>query len=155
MPERVTALVLRDVSKRYRLYSSRSEQLADVLGLSGLLPWKSAAYAEHPALSNVSFEIVAGERVAIVGRNGAGKTTLLKLITGNFQPSSGSVEVTGRVQALMNLGIGFHPEFTGYDNVVGSLAYSGLEPARLQQAIDDVVAFAELAEYLHQPFKNY
>jgi lipopolysaccharide transport system ATP-binding protein len=155
MPERAPALTLRDVSKRYRLYSNRTEQLLDVLGLSRLLPWRSATYAEHPALSDVSLSIAAGERVALVGRNGAGKTTLLKLITGNFQPSSGTVDVRGRVQALMNVGIGFHPEFTGYDNVVAALAYGGLEDADLQLAIDDVVAFAELGEYLHQPFKNY
>lgn len=155
MPDHAIALRLRDVSKRYRLYSSRSEQLIDVLGLSGLRPWKRATYSEHPALSDVSFAIAAGERVALVGRNGAGKTTLLKLITGNFQPSSGTVEVHGRVQALMNVGIGFHPEFTGYDNVVASLAYSGLAPESRQEAVDDVSAFAELGEYLHQPFKNY
>ena len=155
MPEQPPVLVLRDVDKRYRLYSSRAEQVADVLGFSKLLPWRTLRFAEHPALSQVSFSVRAGERVAIVGRNGAGKTTLLKLITGNFQPSSGTVEVRGTVQALMNVGIGFHPEFTGYENVRASLAYTGLEGAALQTAIDDVVAFSELGEYLHQPFKNY
>jgi len=155
MPERNLALTLRDVSKRYRLYANRTEQLLDVLGLGRLLARRSATYAEHPALSDVSLSIAAGERVALIGRNGAGKTTLLKLITGNFQPSSGAVDVHGRVQALMSVGIGFHPEFTGYDNVVAALAYGGLDDAQLQSAIDDVVAFAELGEYLHQPFKNY
>ena len=76
MPERAPALTLRDVSKRYRLYSNRTEQLLDVLGLSRLLVWRSATYAEHPALSEVSLSIAAGERVELVGRNGAGKTTL-------------------------------------------------------------------------------
>lgn len=155
MPERRPVLALRNVSKRYRLYGSRSEQLLDVMGLGALLWWRTASYAEHPALSNISLTIDAGERVAIVGRNGAGKTTLLKLVTGNFQPSSGMVEVHGKVQALMSLGIGFHPEFSGYDNLKASLAYAGLDEARLKAAVDDVVAFVELGEYLHQPFKTY
>lgn len=154
MPDRQPALVLKDVSKRYRLYRGRVGQLLDVMGVTALLPWQSA-FAEHPALESVSFSIAAGERVAVVGRNGAGKTTLLKLITGNFEPSSGSVTAHGRVQALMNLGIGFHPEFTGYDNVEASLAYTGLHGVALEAAIADVVAFAELGEYLHQPFKTY
>ena len=155
MPERAPALVFRQVSKRYRLYASRTEQLIDVLGLSRLLLWKSTDFPEHPALSDVSLSIGAGERVALIGRNGAGKTTLLKLITGNFQPSSGAVEVNGTVQALMNVGIGFHPEFSGYDNATASLAYAGLDDSEVQAALDDVVAFAELGDYLHQPFKNY
>lgn len=154
MPEPHTALTLKDVSKRYRLYRGRLEQLLDVTGVTALLPWRPR-YAEHPALDNVSLSISAGERVALVGRNGAGKTTLLKLITGNFEPTTGSVTVHGRVQALMNLGIGFHPEFSGYDNVEASLAYSGLQGSDLDAVIDDVVAFAELGEYLHQPFKTY
>src|SRR5687767_3348398 len=116
MPDHGPVLVLRDVDKRYRLYRGRVEQLLDVIGLTPILP-RQPVFAEHPALASVSLSIDAGERVAIVGRNGAGKTTLLKLITGNFAPSSGTVTVRGRVQALMNLGIGFHPEFTGYDNV--------------------------------------
>ena len=150
-----TALSLRDVSKAYRLYRSRAEQALDVLGLSWLRFGRAHQYSEHPALSDVSFSVPRGERVAIVGRNGAGKTTLLKLITGNFQPSSGSIVVNGRVQALMNLGIGFHPEFTGYDNVKASLAYSGVTGAELDTAMRDVIDFAELGEYLHQPFKTY
>ena len=154
MPDHPPVLELRDVHKRYRLYRGRFEQLLDVVGLTPILP-RPAVFAEHPALASVSLSIDAGERVAIVGRNGAGKTTLLKLITGNFAPSSGTVIVRGRVQALMNLGIGFHPEFTGYDNVEASLAYTGLHGAALQAAIDDVIAFAELGEYLHQPFKTY
>ena len=107
MPDRRRALELRNVTKRYRLYRGRFEQLFDILGLTPVLPW-TPVFAEHPALESVSLSVDAGERVAIVGRNGAGKTTLLKLITGNFEPTSGSVTIQGRVQALMNLGIGFH-----------------------------------------------
>ena len=154
MPESRRALELHNVSKRYRLYHSRAEQLLDVVGVTAMLPWQKK-FAEHPALDSVSMAINAGERVAIVGRNGAGKTTLLKLITGNFEPSNGTVTVNGRVQALMNLGIGFHPEFTGYDNVEASLAYTGLHGDALRSAIEDVIAFAELGEYIHQPFKTY
>lgn len=149
------ALIVNEVTKSYRLYGTPGEQVLDVLGLSRLLFWRRPRFSDHPVLSGVSLRIAAGERVAIVGRNGAGKTTLLKLITGNFQPTSGTISVNGRVQALMNLGIGFHPEFTGFENVKASLAYSGLTTEHLDAAIADVVTFAELGEYLHQPFKTY
>lgn len=147
--------MLREVTKTYRLYGSRAEQALDVMGLTPLLFWRRQTFSDHPALSGVTLSIARGERVAIVGRNGAGKTTLLKLITGNFQPTSGSIHVEGRVQALMNLGIGFHPEFSGYDNVKSSLAYGGLTGDELARTIQDVVDFSELGEYLHQPFKTY
>jgi len=154
MPERA-AVTVRDVSKVYRLYSSLADQGLDVLGLAWLRFWRKPQYAQHPALDGVSLSIKRGERVGIVGRNGAGKTTLLKLITGNFEPSRGSVEVDGRVQALLTVGLGFHPDFTGYQNVRSSLAYSGVSGQALEQAVQDVVDFAELGEYLHQPLKTY
>lgn len=149
------ALVIDSVTKSYRLYRTRGEHVVDAMGLSPLLFWRRPAYSEHPVLDNVSLTVGAGERVAVVGRNGAGKTTLLKLITGNFQPTGGRIVVNGRVQALMNLGIGFHPEFTGRENVKAALAYSGMAGRHLEHAIADIIAFAELGEYLDQPFKTY
>lgn len=143
------------VSKNYRLYSSLTEQALDVLGLSWIRFWRRPQYRDFPALKDVSIEVMRGERLAIVGRNGAGKTTLLKMLTGNFGPTSGSVYVKGRVQALMNLGIGFHPEFTGYENVRSALAYNGVAGSELEAALDDVVSFVELGDFLHQPLKTY
>jgi lipopolysaccharide transport system ATP-binding protein len=154
MPDNI-AIVVRDLHKTYRLYASLGEQVLDVLGLSRLRFWRPPACSEFPALNGVSITIKRGERLGIIGRNGAGKTTLLKLITGNFAPSRGEIVVRGRVQALMNVGLGFHPEFTGYENVRSSLAYSGLSRSALGAALDEVIAFAELGEFLHQPLKTY
>ena len=155
MLEAPPAVVLDGVSKIYRLYDSPSEQALDVFGLSRLRFWRKPKYHDRAALEGVSLTVRRGERVGIIGRNGAGKTTLLKLITGNFAPSCGSVAVNGSVQALINIGLGFHPEFTGYENIRASLVYNGLAEAELNAAIEDIVDFIELDEYLHQPIKTY
>jgi lipopolysaccharide transport system ATP-binding protein len=126
-----------------------------VLGLSALRFWKKPRYQRYPALSNINLEIGRGERIGVIGRNGAGKTTLLKLITGNFAPTSGTINVNGRVQALMQVGLGFHPEFTGYENILASLAYNGVEPKELVHVANEVSEFVELGDFLHQPMKNY
>lgn len=149
------AIEVHSVTKTYKLYASLGDQALDVLSLSWLRFWRKPQFSEYPALHDVSLTVARGERVGIVGRNGAGKTTLLKLITGNFQPSSGTLNVHGNVQALMSVGLGFHPEFTGFENVRSSLAYSGLTGANLEDALQDVVNFAELGEHLHQPLKTY
>ena len=149
------AIKLDQVSKIYQLYGSQGDQLIDVLGLQkiGLKPRTKPK--EFIALNNVSLDVKKGQRVGIVGRNGAGKTTLLKLICGNFAPSKGVVTVNGKVQALMNIGVGFHPEFTGRENVAASLQYSGLTRQEYAEAIEGVVEFCELGEFLDQPFKTY
>src|SRR5208282_6003335 len=123
--------------KVYRLYDSIGDQAIDVLGLSRLVFWRPPRFREFPALSDVSFTVARGERIGILGRNGAGKSTLLKLIGGNFRPTDGSVAVNGRVQALMSVGLGFHPEFSGYDNIRSSLLYNGLDEDDLDAAIAD------------------
>jgi lipopolysaccharide transport system ATP-binding protein len=146
---------LSNVSKVYRLYDSLTEQALDVLGLSALRFWRKPRYHQHPALSNVNLQIRRGERVGILGRNGAGKTTLLKLITRNFGLTSGNVTVNGTLQALMNVGLGFHPEFTGYENIRAALEYNGLERDQLEVAIEDIIGFVELGDFLHQPMKSY
>jgi lipopolysaccharide transport system ATP-binding protein len=143
------------VSKAYRLYRNQREKIADALGLGWL------AFAGHPlpntftALDNVTFNIRRGERVAIVGRNGAGKSTLLKLISGVLQPTSGTLRVNGSVQVLMYVGLGFHPEFTGLDNIRASLLYNGLSADERRSAEADIIAFAELGEFLYQPLRTY
>ncbi len=155
MPDTAPAIVLNSISKVYRLYDSPSEQALDVFGLSRLRFWRKPKYHERAALEDVSLVVGRGERIGVIGRNGAGKTTLLKLITGNFAPTRGTVVVNGSVQALINIGLGFHPEFTGYENIRASLVYNGLTEAELDAAIADIVGFVELDEYLHQPIKTY
>lgn len=149
------AVSLRNVSKVYRLYSSLTEQALDVFGISMLRFWRRPMFAQYQALNDVSLEIKRGDRVGILGRNGAGKTTLLKIISGNFSPSSGTVKVDGSIQALMRVGLGFHPEFTGYENIRSSLRYNALSESDLKTAVEDVVDFVELEEFLHQPMNTY
>lgn len=153
-PERL-AIRLREVTKTYRLFGSQRHQLLEVLGLRRLLPASADAYKEFTALSGVSLDVPRGGRIGVVGRNGAGKTTLLKLISGNFAPTSGQVEVNGTVQALMSTGLGFHPEYTGRENVLGSLQYNGLDRHEYQKAMEDIIEFCELGQFFDQPFKTY
>jgi len=154
MPD-APAIRVRSAAKTYRLYSSLAEQALDVLGFSWMRFWRRPQYREFQALHDVSLEIDRGERVGIVGRNGAGKTTLLKLITGNFAPSSGEIRLNGKVQALMGVGLGFHPEFSGRENIRSSLLYNGLAGAELEEAAEEVARFVELGDFLDQPVKTY
>lgn len=154
MPEPL-AIRLNDVSKVYKLHGSQRDQLIDVLRLQRFGIRTKTPGKEFIALNGVSLEVPRGHRIGIVGRNGAGKTTLLKLICGNFAATSGEVEVNGSVQALMNIGLGFHPEYTGRDNVEASLQYNGLARAEYEEAMQGVVDFCELGDFLDQPFKTY
>ena len=149
------AIRLQNVSKIYKLHGSQRDQLVDILGLKRIGFKAKTATKEFVALNNISLDVPRGHKIGIVGRNGAGKTTLLKLLCGNFVCSSGTVEVNGEVQALMNVGLGFHPEYTGRENVEASLQYSGLIKNDYQQAIDGIIEFCELAEFYDQPFKTY
>jgi lipopolysaccharide transport system ATP-binding protein len=147
---------LSGVSKDYPLYKTPGQRVLDQLGVySFLRRFGGGGIQMHHALADVSLNIAKGERVGIVGRNGAGKTTLLKLITNSIAPTSGIVNVAGRVHSLLQAGIGFDPEFTGAENIRASLAYNQLPEEALQEAYDDIVAFCELGEHLHQPFKTY
>jgi len=149
------AIALDRVTKSYRIYGSPALHMADALGV-GWLPYvKRRLPPEFVALDDVSLRIERGEKVGIVGRNGAGKTTLLKLVSGVVQPTGGDLAVDGSVQALLQVGIGFHPEMSGLQNVHGALIYNGLVGADLQQAIDDIIDFAELGEHLDHPLKTY
>lgn len=149
------AIRLQNVSKTYKLHGSQSDQLIDVLGLQRFGFKTKTPTKEFAALTDVSLVVPRGHRIGIVGRNGAGKTTLLKLICGNFATTSGEVEVNGTVQALMNIGLGFHPEYTGRENVEASLQYNGLARDDYEQAIGGIIEFCELGEFLDQPFKTY
>jgi lipopolysaccharide transport system ATP-binding protein len=146
---------LRNVSKIYKLHGSQGDQLIYVLGLQRFGFKTKTTAQEFSALSDISIDVPRGRRIGIVGRNGAGKTTLLKLICGNFAPTKGEVEVNGTVQALMNVGLGFHVEYTGRQNVEASLLYNGLGRNEYQQAMAGIIEFCELGSFLDQPFKTY
>ena len=147
------AVLLSGVTKAYRLYHSRLAKILDAVGLSGL--GRRRRYEEFEALKGIDLQVQPGARLGIVGRNGAGKTTLLKIISGVSYPTRGTVDVRGRVQALMSVGLGFHPEFSGLENIRASLAYNGLEGRAVERATEDVIEFAELGEFLQQPLKTY
>lgn len=112
-------------------------------------------FREFWALKDVSFEIKKGETVGIIGRNGSGKSTLLQIICGTLTPSSGSVETYGRVAALLELGSGFNPEFTGRENVYMNAAILGLSKEEVDKRFDDIVAFADIGDFIEQPVKSY
>ena len=143
---------LQSVSKVYRLYQKPAYRFLD---LFGLCPPGERYYREHEALGNVNLEIGRGERVAIIGRNGAGKSTMLKIVTGLVQPTAGSVEVDGRISNLLQLGSGFHPDFTGRQNVFAGLAHQGIIGSGAAKLFDEIVQFAEIEEYIDQPMKTY
>jgi lipopolysaccharide transport system ATP-binding protein len=140
------------VSKIYRLYQKPGYRLLD---LFGLCPANAGFYSEHRALTDVALDVMRGQKVAIIGRNGAGKSTLLKLITGLVQPSDGRVEVHGRISNLLQIGSGFHPDFTGRQNVFASMAHQGIVGRAAADRFDEIVEFSEIEEYIDQPMKTY
>lgn len=156
MSDAAIGICCADVHKSYPLYAGPLEMALDRFGLSQLAQLRRGGpIPQFQALRGINLTVHKGERVGIVGRNGAGKTTLLKLITGNFQPTSGRIHVDGKVQTLMNTGLGFHPEFTGYDNLKSALQYNDLTRGEYEQALADAIEFVELGDFLHQPVSTY
>lgn len=144
------AITVTNLGKAYKQYPSRWSRLAE-----WVLPWQKPRHSFKWVLQDINFTINPGEAVGIVGINGAGKSTLLKMITGTTQPTTGSVHITGRVAALLELGMGFHPDFTGRQNVFMAgqlLGYSKEEIALLMPGIE---AFAEIGDYIDQPVRVY
>jgi lipopolysaccharide transport system ATP-binding protein len=144
-----------DVGKMYRLYQNRRDSFLDISGIGDYLPGWRPKVDHFWALRHIRFELQHGSRLGIIGRNGAGKSTLLKLITRNLAPTEGSVFVDGNVQALLEAGAGFHPEFTGYENVEASLIHNGFAPSAIKEAIEEIAEFTELSNFMGQPFKTY
>ena len=152
--EEKPAIIFDSVTKRYRLGERAIVKLLNAFGLPRFVGETNPA-DEFLALDGVSFRIKRGQRLGLIGRNGAGKTTLLKLISGNYRPTAGRVEINGSVQALMTMGQGFHPDYTGRENIYASLEYNGLARAEIAEAFQAVVEFCELGPFLEQPFKTY
>jgi len=146
------AIGIEGVVKRYRLYEKPIYRFLD---LFGLCPPGGGHYSEHTALNDVTLSIARGEKIAIIGRNGAGKSTLLKVVIGLVQPTAGTVSVRGKVSNLLQIGSGFHPDFTGRQNVYSSLAHQGITGDEAERIFEEVVDFAEIGEYIDQPMKTY
>ena len=149
---------LNGISKDYLIYDKPEARLKQMIfprvrSLLGLAPVRY--YREFPAVSNVSFEVGKGETVGIIGRNGSGKSTTLEMICGTLQPSRGSIEVNGRIAALLELGSGFNPDFTGRENVYLNAAILGLSREEIDSRFEAIADFAGIGEFMEQPVKTY
>lgn len=144
------AIHAQKLGKTYQLYNRPIDRLRQMLARND-----RRYYREFVALNDVSFELGKGEVLGLVGRNGAGKSTLLQLICGTLTPSSGSVAVHGRIAALLELGAGFNPEFTGRENIYLNASILGLDKAEIDERYDAIVDFSGIADFIHQPVKTY
>ena len=143
-------IIVDDVSKMYKLYDKNSDRLKEALGLS-----RKPLYKEHYALRHLSFRVKTGETIGIIGTNGAGKSTILKIITGLLNPTEGKVKINGRISALLELGAGFNPEYTGIENIYLNGTMMGFSRDAVNKKMDDILEFADIGEFVHQPVKTY
>lgn len=166
-PSNECALHVDAISKTYRLWSTPGSRLwvpllyrlanwVPISSIAASLRRKAEARVHyHQALSEVNFSLGRGEALGIIGHNGSGKSTLLQIVAGVLQPTRGKVQVRGRVAALLELGSGFNPELTGRENVRVNAAILGLSPSQIRQRMGDIVAFADVGEFIDEPVKAY
>lgn len=144
------AIKVENLSKIYKLYNSPQDRLKEALN-----PLRRQYHNSFSALSDVSFEIKKGETVGIIGRNGSGKSTLLKIINGVLTPNDGNVTVNGKISALLELGAGFSPEMTGLENIYFNGTINGYTRQEMDTRIDDIISYADIGDFIHQPVKIY
>jgi lipopolysaccharide transport system ATP-binding protein len=152
------AIRVTNLSKRYEVYDTPRDRLKQFVlprlqRLAGQPPRQY--FREFWALKDVSFEVNKGETIGIVGRNGSGKSTLLQMVCGTLNPTSGSIQTNGRIAALLELGSGFNPEFTGRENVYMNASVLGLSKEEIDARFDDIAAFADIGQFIEQPVKIY
>lgn len=144
------AIVVENLSKTYKLYEKPQYRIKELIDLK-----RRSFHEDYQALNNVSFTVNKGETLGIIGCNGAGKSTLLKLITGVITPTYGSVQTSGQISALLELGTGFNPEYNGYENIYLNGSMRGLSDEEISEKLDEIIAFADIGEYMNQPVKMY
>ncbi len=150
------ALDIVGLSKRFRRQTTRSSYTTFKSGLLSLLRGSSSPEIQYTdAIKDLTLRVPKGAAVGVIGRNGSGKSTLLKLITGIYKPSSGTVSVNGRVAALIELGAGFHPDFTGRENIFLGGVVQGLSKKEIEERFDQIVEFAELKDVIDDPVRTY
>ena len=147
--DRKPAITVKDLKKVYKLYDKPSDRFKEAFGLTR----KKAK--EHYALNGVSLEIFQGETVGIIGTNGSGKSTILKIITGVLSPTSGEVNVSGRISALLELGAGFNMEYNGIENVYLNGTMMGFSQKEIDAKLPEILKFADIGDYVYQPVKTY
>jgi lipopolysaccharide transport system ATP-binding protein len=145
-----SAIKINNVSKFYKLYNNPKNRLKEALH-----PFRKKYHEEFYALKEINLEIKKGEIFGIIGKNGSGKSTLLKLISGVLKPSTGGIEVNGSISALLELGVGFNPDFTGIENVFFYGTIMGFSKEEIEASIDKVFEFADIGDFIHQPLKTY
>lgn len=150
MEDKKIAIQVENLEKAYKLYDKPSDRLKEALGLSG-----KKKYKEHYALKGVDMTIYQGETIGIIGTNGSGKSTILKIITGVLNPTKGSVQVDGRISALLELGAGFNMEYNGIENIHLNGTMMGFSKKEIEAKMDDILSFADIGEYVYQPVKTY
>ena len=144
------AIAVNNITKAYKLYDKPTDRLRESLGLS-----KQKRYKEILALNDVSFDVKKGECVGIIGTNGSGKSTILKIITGVLSPTMGSIQVYGRISALLELGAGFNPEYTGLENIYVNGTVMGFSREEIDARLEEIISFADIGEFINQPVKTY
>ena len=141
---------VKNIGKVYKLYDKPSNRIKEAFSFSG-----KRYHKEFNALKDITFNVKKGEMLGIIGKNGAGKSTLLKIITGVLTPTTGSIEINGKISALLELGAGFNPEYTGIENIYLNGSMIGFSKEEMDEKIDDIVSFADIGEFINQPVKSY
>lgn len=150
MEERKAAIQVKDLEKIYKLYDKPSDRLKETFGFG-----RKKKHTEHHALKGINLTIRQGETVGIIGTNGSGKSTILKIITGVLNPTRGEVSVNGRISALLELGAGFNMEYNGIENIYLNGTMIGFSEKEIDEKMNDILEFADIGEYVHQPVKTY
>lgn len=138
-----------NLSKIYKVYEKPSDRLIETFF------FKKIRHKEFHAIRNLSFEVSGGETIGIIGRNGSGKSTLLKILSGVLNPTGGKISINGKVSAILELGAGFNQEYTGIENIFFNGILQGKSKKEMQQKLDDILAFADIGDFIHQPVKTY
>ncbi len=145
-----SAIIVENVSKKFKIYYDKPNTLKE-----RLIFWNKSKINYHQVLSNINLDIKKGETVALIGVNGSGKSTLLKLMTKIIYPTSGKVITNGKLTSLLELGAGFHPDFTGRENIYFNASIFGLSAAEIDARVQDIINFSELGEYIDTPVRTY
>ncbi|WP_289020740.1 ABC transporter ATP-binding protein [Desulfobacter postgatei] len=139
---------VQNISKTFKLYRKPSERLKEII-------FRQCRHKKFDAVKNLSFTVPGGQTLGLIGENGAGKSTVLKLLTGILIPDTGTVHISGKITGLLELGTGFNHEFSGIDNIIHNATYLGLSRSEINRKLDEIIAFTELGDFIHEPLKTY